>query len=65
MTYTEIIEQFTNKEDGIVSFITIGHLGFHVSLEDLDSCEFFDSVKCFVEKDEAIADAKKIVGINE
>ena len=36
----QIIKKFTNKDDGIESYVTKGANGYHVSLKDLDANAF-------------------------
>lgn len=60
-TKTEIIAKFKNTDYGIESYVTIGHLGFHVSLKDTDANKFVGLVVCYKEKDKAISKAMEIV----
>ncbi len=58
---TEIIASFKNEEDQVISYVTIGKNGFHVSMKDIDSGEYLPYVSIIPNKDQAIEKAKKIV----
>ena len=57
----EYIAKFTNDEDGVESYVTEGHLGFHVSIKDTDADEYLGINICYKNVDAAIAKAREIV----
>jgi hypothetical protein len=58
---TEIVAKFENKEDGIESYVTVGHMGYHVTLKDTDAGEFVGVALCYSDKDAALIKAKEII----
>ena len=58
---TQIIEKFTNEEDGVETQVTKGANGYHVSLMDLDAGEFVGINIICPTLDMAVTKAKEIV----
>lgn len=57
---TEIINTFKNEEDGIEVYVTVGNMGFHVSIKDTDGDEFVGIVLGFKDKAKALKKAEGI-----
>ena len=57
---TTYIATFENVEDDIKVYVTVGNMGFHVSIQDTDSGEFVPIVKGYKDKATALQKAAAI-----
>lgn len=56
-----LVERFTDCENGVAVFVTTGRYGFHVSIKDTDADQFLDTVNTFSTQEKATAYARLCV----